>query len=62
MFIAEHMNVECMLYSVPLIKCTQLECLLIVFFFYTIHSSLYLLIYTVCLWYCYKYCSVDILN
>lgn len=33
MFIAQHMNVECMLYSVHLIKFTQLECLLIVFFF-----------------------------
>lgn len=46
MFIAQHMNVECMLYSVPLIKCTQLECLLIVFFFSTQSTALYICLFT----------------
>lgn len=45
MFIAQHMNVECMLYSVHLIKFTQLECLLIVFFF--LHNpQLYICLFT----------------
>lgn len=46
MFIAQHMNVECMLYSVHLIKFTQLECLLIVFFFSTQSTALYICLFT----------------